>query len=190
MGAPFRPNSHATPQRPRAQTESDLFDVAYARCGDPAAEKVIEEQIPKLMGSLTPVAPDLARGNVTLGFYEKVEAARFFGIATTTERQYWEQWNIRLIVNTQPRAPARSESEGTRVTIAVSGAVCTSLSQRIPCRFVTCCTYCRVGKGAEASRPGGRDSESNHPNRGVCHGQDGTHPSRQFLVGEAADLPV
>ena len=102
-----------------SQTESDLFDVTYARCGDEVIEKMIEDQVPKLMSSLTPVAPDLARGQLTLSFYEKITSRKFFGMASSSEKQYWEQWVVKLIVNTQPRAPTHTESDG-EFPVAVS----------------------------------------------------------------------
>jgi hypothetical protein len=96
----------------RVQTESDLFDIVYPRCGLEEVQLSIDDQIPKLMSSLVPVAPDLSRGQITLSFYEKRVSKKFFGMSSTFEKVYWEQWQIRLIVNTQPREPSTSVSAG------------------------------------------------------------------------------
>lgn len=86
-----------------------MFDVTYARCGDEAIEKMIEDQIPRLLASLTPVASDLARGQLTISFYDKVVSRRFFGLTSASEKQFWEHWHIRLVVNTQPPVAASRE---------------------------------------------------------------------------------
>jgi hypothetical protein len=124
-----------------AQTESDVFDVTYARCGDDAIEKMIEEQIPKLMASLTPVAPDLSRGQLTIAFYEKVTSRKFFGMASSQEKQYWEQWHIRLIVNTHPAETSNLESDGEPGCLgSVDSVVFLGRGLLTLSVFVPCCT--------------------------------------------------
>ncbi len=95
------------------QTESDLFDIVYPRCGIEEVQRKIDDQIPKLMASLVPVGPDLSRGQMSILFYEKRVSKAFFGMSTSTEKVNWEQWQIRLIVNTQPRDEVKTESAGT-----------------------------------------------------------------------------
>ena len=95
------------------QTESDLFDIVYPRCGIEEVQRKIDDQIPKLMASLVPVGPDLSRGQMSILFYEKRVSKAFFGMSTSVEKVNWEQWQIRLIVNTQPRDEVKTESAGT-----------------------------------------------------------------------------
>jgi Autophagy-related protein 101 len=85
---------------------------------------MIEEQIPKLMASLTPVAPDLSRGQLTIAFYEKVTSRKFFGMASSQEKQYWEQWHIRLIVNTHPDETSNRESDGEGSVLSETPSSC------------------------------------------------------------------
>jgi hypothetical protein len=95
-----------------AQTESELFDVVYPRCGLEEVKRKIDDQIPKLMTSLVPVAPDLARGQLSILFYEKRVSKGFLGIATSTEKVNWEQWQIRIVVNKESHDDVRTEEAG------------------------------------------------------------------------------
>lgn len=91
------------------EAESELFDVVYPRCGLEEVNRKIDDQIPKLMASLVPVAPDLARGQLSILFFEKRVSKGFLGIASSTEKVNWEQWQIRIVVNKESHHDVRTE---------------------------------------------------------------------------------
>mmetsp|Transcript_23318 Transcript_23318/g.65545 ORF Transcript_23318/g.65545 Transcript_23318/m.65545 type:complete len:209 (+) Transcript_23318:197-823(+) len=89
--------------------ESDLFDICYARCGSIEVDKTVEEGVQRLIESLEPVGPDLARGSLVLSFYENRKKS-FLGLTSSTERVFWEQWTVPVLVNLRPRAVGGSEA--------------------------------------------------------------------------------
>jgi hypothetical protein len=68
--------------------DSELFDITYVQCGDPAVEKTIEEYITQF-DSWVERHPG-KRGQVCLSFYEKRKKQAWF--TNKEERLYWEQW--------------------------------------------------------------------------------------------------
>jgi autophagy-related protein 101 len=73
-------------------TDSELFDLTWVRCNDPAVEKIIEDTINLLCNWI-----QKNQGNqlaVCLSFYEKRDRQSWF--SKSEERLYWEQWVITL----------------------------------------------------------------------------------------------
>lgn len=98
--------------------------MAYARCGSLEVDKTIEEAIERFTASLEPVGPDLARASLVLSFYENRKKS-FFGITKSTERVFWEQWTVPVIVNLRPHVPGAvlpSSASAASGSSASSGA--------------------------------------------------------------------
>lgn len=93
------------------QCESELLDIEYVRCGDADVDKSIEEAIETFSNSLAEVGPDLARGKLELSFFEK-RRRYLFGVARSSEKVYWEQWSVPVVVNTRPRAVGENAITG------------------------------------------------------------------------------
>lgn len=107
---------HSLLPSPSLQKESELFDVVYAKVPGDDINATFEAQIAKFNSSLVPLGPDLARGQMVVSFYNKRKVKKLFGFASSSEKVYWEQWQIRLIVNTRPREPRTDPSSGERTT--------------------------------------------------------------------------
>lgn len=74
-------------------------------------DKSIEEAIETFSNSLAEVGPDLARGKLELSFFEK-RRRYLFGVARSSEKVYWEQWSVPVVVNTRPRAVGENAITG------------------------------------------------------------------------------
>eukprot|EP00742_Colponemidia_sp_Colp-10_P002157 GILJ01002304.1.p1 GENE.GILJ01002304.1~~GILJ01002304.1.p1 ORF type:complete len:174 (-),score=17.23 GILJ01002304.1:115-636(-) len=74
------------------ETESDLFDVTYLRCGDHNVDKTLEEQIETFCNRLD--SHGHQHGQLILSFYESRLKKGFFGLSKQEEKVVWEQWLI------------------------------------------------------------------------------------------------
>eukprot|EP00899_Mesostigma_viride_P017893 jgi/Mesvir1/26104/Mv06823-RA.1 len=87
--------------RPR-DTDSELFNITYVQCGDPAIERAVEEKIDAFVAWVERQAPAAARGRkcgqMNLAFFEKRQKQLWF--SHKEERLFWEQWYIPLSVVT------------------------------------------------------------------------------------------
>eukprot|EP00898_Chlorokybus_atmophyticus_P003468 jgi/Chlat1/4121/Chrsp269S03956 len=82
--------------KPR-DVDSELFDITYVHCGDPALDKTLEEKIDLFCNWVErqPGKP-YKSGQINLSFYEKRHKHIWFG--TKEQRLYWEQWCVHLSV--------------------------------------------------------------------------------------------
>mmetsp|Transcript_2501 Transcript_2501/g.3778 ORF Transcript_2501/g.3778 Transcript_2501/m.3778 type:complete len:264 (-) Transcript_2501:519-1310(-) len=56
-----------------------------------------------LRSSLVQIGPELLQGIFTLSFFERRATKQFFGMVSNEEKVVWEQWILRVVVNTTPR---------------------------------------------------------------------------------------
>jgi autophagy-related protein 101 len=90
------------------QTEHLSFSYSkIGKCED--VDKQIDEAANRLFAELVPIGPELAKGCVTLSFFERRVSKVFLGLVSTEERVVWEVWNIPLLVNSTPR-PVNDDS--------------------------------------------------------------------------------
>eukprot|EP00744_Colponema_vietnamica_P001386 GILI01002295.1.p1 GENE.GILI01002295.1~~GILI01002295.1.p1 ORF type:complete len:231 (-),score=37.09 GILI01002295.1:84-776(-) len=79
------------------ETESELFDLTFMRCGDPSVDKNVEENIEMFCNALD--ATNQPTGQMVLSFYERREKKMLFGLSKQEEKVVWEQWVIPLRVS-------------------------------------------------------------------------------------------
>ena len=79
--------------------DSELFDLTYTTCGDPAVESHVEERLDALVRWLA--KQDRGKdthAQVCLSFYETKDKKTGGWFGGGDERVYWEQWRIPLEV--------------------------------------------------------------------------------------------
>ena len=71
--------------------------MAIASCGEPWVHSRVDEAIRAFVKSLVPAGPELLKGCVTLGFFERRTNKVVFW--SYEEKVVWEEWIIPLLVN-------------------------------------------------------------------------------------------
>ena len=96
--------------------DSELFDLTYTTCGDPAVERHVEERLDALVRWLAKQdRADDTVAQVCLSFYEtKDKRGGWFGGGD--ERVYWEQWRVPIEVV----ADREAKSEQLQETIVAA----------------------------------------------------------------------
>ena len=79
--------------------DSELFDLTYATCGDPAVERHVEERLDALVRWLAKQdREDDTVARVCLSFYEPKDKRGGGWFGGGDERVYWEQWRVPIEV--------------------------------------------------------------------------------------------
>lgn len=98
------------------EVDSELFDVTYIKCGDEAADKLIESKLLELCSALDRQQRSASQPDtlvqVTLSFYESRKKQAWFG--TQDERLYWEQWIINICLRPPQHALTTCSSSGVQ----------------------------------------------------------------------------
>lgn len=74
---------------------SELFDVTYAKCGDPEVDKLIEAKINEFCAWIERHPGQMT--HLMLGFYERRKREMSW-LTRGDERMFWEQWCVRVKV--------------------------------------------------------------------------------------------
>jgi len=100
-----------------------LAPLRYATCGPADVTDAVTAATATLRRSLTPCGPHLAKGAVSVAFFERREVKGFFGLTSNQERVYFERWRLPFVVDQRllPSASS-SSSSSSRVDAAVAAA--------------------------------------------------------------------
>lgn len=75
-------------------------DISYSSCGSAAVDRVVAQGVADFIAGLELVGPDLARGELSLSFYESKRRKSFMGLGGTVEdKVVWERWAVPVVVN-------------------------------------------------------------------------------------------
>ncbi|CAM9420720.1 unnamed protein product, partial [Phaeothamnion confervicola] len=100
------------PVEPR-EAHCEHFDLTFARCGVRDIDKTVDDAIEQLLhDSLMDAGPDLAKGCITLSFFERRRGTAWLGLVPTEEKVVWEQWVIPVLVNKVPAPIAQDQASG------------------------------------------------------------------------------
>ncbi|KAG2434954.1 hypothetical protein HYH02_012150 [Chlamydomonas schloesseri] len=94
--------------------DSELFDITYVKCGDPAVEARVEARISEFCAQVDKRPADLHQ--LQLSFYETRRKQAWFGMQD--ERLFWETWVLSVLVLQPDVAPQLGGGAG-----AMAGAM-------------------------------------------------------------------
>ncbi|PNW80906.1 hypothetical protein CHLRE_07g334700v5 [Chlamydomonas reinhardtii] len=97
--------------------DSELFDITFVKCGDPAVEARVESRISDFCAQVDKRPADLHQ--LQLSFYETRRKQAWFGMQD--ERLYWETWVLSVLV-LQPDVAMQTGSGGAATTSAAGAA--------------------------------------------------------------------
>eukprot|EP00620_Florenciella_sp_RCC1587_P014197 CAMPEP_0182556610 /NCGR_PEP_ID=MMETSP1324-20130603/816_1 /TAXON_ID=236786 /ORGANISM="Florenciella sp., Strain RCC1587" /LENGTH=243 /DNA_ID=CAMNT_0024768525 /DNA_START=282 /DNA_END=1012 /DNA_ORIENTATION=+ len=114
------------------EIECENFPIAYASCGESWVHQRVDEAIVEFKANLVPAGPELARGCLSLGFYERRHNKVVFW--SYEEKVVWEEWVIPLLVNHTPHVAANerlSATEADRLQDSANAMYTASLQERM-----------------------------------------------------------
>eukprot|EP00164_Ancoracysta_twista_P003773 GFYU01005058.1.p1 GENE.GFYU01005058.1~~GFYU01005058.1.p1 ORF type:complete len:199 (-),score=33.24 GFYU01005058.1:454-1050(-) len=100
--------------RPR-DVDSDLFDITYPRCGDPAMDRLVESKIEEFVRFLD--KNDYRKGQLVLSFFERRVKKVWF--SKHEEKVYWETWTMNVDITPEIDHPGERQVVHQRVEEAL-----------------------------------------------------------------------
>mmetsp|Transcript_21735 Transcript_21735/g.39282 ORF Transcript_21735/g.39282 Transcript_21735/m.39282 type:complete len:242 (+) Transcript_21735:29-754(+) len=73
-------------------------------------DRKVDDSIETFLRTLTPIGPELMRGNLAVSFFERRSKNKLFGLVNQEEKVVWEQWILRVVVNNTPRPMGEDEA--------------------------------------------------------------------------------